>query len=311
MTAIRHFLDIEGVSSPDLQSILAMARHAKADRAAIGKPMEGKTLAMIFDRPSTRTRVSFEVAVHQLGGQAIVLSSRDMQLGRGETVADTAQVLSRYIDVIMIRTDDHDKVKELAANATVPVVNGLTDWSHPCQVMADIMTIEERRGPIGGKTLAWSGDASNVAVSLIEASVRLEFALHMACPETMAPPPELLEWVHRENGAVRLFDDPRDAVRDADAVFTDTWVSMGVAKDEDRNAQLEPYRVNDELMGLARRDALFLHCLPAHRGEEVTADVIDGPQSVVFDEAENRLHAQKAILAWCLNEKEPIMASRS
>lgn len=311
MTAARHFLDIDAVSKKQLRLILDLARQAKSDRTVIGRPMEGKTLAMIFDRPSTRTRVSFEVAAHQLGGQAIVLSSRDMQLGRGETVADTARVLSRYIDAIMIRTESHARVQELAANATVPVVNGLTDWSHPCQVIADLMTIEERRGPMTGKTLAWSGDASNVAISLIHAAVKLEFALHLACPEALAPPPELLDWVRRENGAVRLYEDPRDAVRDADAVFTDTWVSMGIDEDDSRYTQLEPFRVDGELMQLARNDALFLHCLPAHRGEEVTADVIDGPQSAVFDEAENRLHAQKAILAWCLQGEQAIMARSS
>ncbi len=300
MTAARNFIDIDAIDKADLRLVLDLARLAKEDRQAIGRPMKDKTLAMIFDRPSTRTRVSFEVAAHQLGGQAIVLSSRDMQLGRGETVADTAKVLSRYIDAIMIRTDSHEKVLELAENATVPVVNGLTDWSHPCQVMADIMTIEERRGPIGGKTLAWSGDTSNVAVSLVHAAVKLEFALHIACPASMAPPKDLLDWVHRENGAVRIFDDPVDAVRGADAVLTDTWISMGIDDSENRHEILEPYRVDAELMGHARDDALFLHCLPAHRGEEVTAEVIDGPKSAVFDEAENRLHAQKAILAWLL-----------
>jgi ornithine carbamoyltransferase len=262
--------------------------------------MAGRILAMIFDKPSTRTRVSFEVAAKKLGGDAVVLSSRDMQLGRGETIADTARVLSRYVDAIMIRTDAHAKLLEMAAHASVPVINGLTDASHPCQIVADVLTIEERKGPIRDLKLAWSGDANNVATSLIHAAVRLGFRLDLACPPEMAPKPELLRWVEAHQGRVRVMRDPFEAVQGADAVFTDTWVSMGDVEVERRHALLTPYRIDQRLMAAAKPDAIFLHCLPAHRGEEVTAEVIDGPQSVVFDEAENRLHAQKAILAWCL-----------
>ena len=255
---------------------------------------------MIFDRPSTRTRVSFEVAAKQLGGDAIVLSSKDMQLGRGETIADTARVLSRYVDAIMIRTDAHAKLVELAEHATVPVINGLTDQSHPCQIMADVMTIEEHRGPIRDKKLAWTGDGNNVLCSLIHAAVRLDFRLDVACPVELPPDPAVVAWATARQGRIRLLDDPVAAVSDADVVVTDTWVSMGQADAEARHALLAPFRVDTALMRHARPDALFLHCLPAHRGEEVTAEIIDGPHSVVFDEAENRLHAQKAILEWCL-----------
>jgi ornithine carbamoyltransferase len=255
---------------------------------------------MIFDKPSTRTRVSFEVAAKQLGGDAIVLTSRDMQLGRGETVADTARVLSRYVDAIMIRTDAHEKLIELAAHATVPIINGLTDQSHPCQIMADVMTIEEHRGPIRGKTMAWVGDGNNVLTSLVQAAVQLDCALNIATPAELAPAPAVLAWAAERQGRIRVTTDPTAAVRGADVVFADTWVSMGQADQDRRRQLLEPFRVDAGLMGVATPDALFLHCLPAHRGEEVTAEVIDGPQSVVFDEAENRLHAQKAILEWCL-----------
>ena len=282
----RHFLD------------LALIKAWKGGRHE--RPLEGRSLAMIFDRPSTRTRVSFEVAAHQLGGHPIVLSSRDMQLGRGETIADTARVLSRYVDAIMIRTDSHAKVEELARHATVPVINGLTERSHPCQIMADVMTIEERRGDIRGKRLAWCGDANNVLTSLVHGAARFGFELDIACPPELAPAPDLLAWAQDRQARVRVVDDPRVAVSDAEVVLTDTWVSMGDDDGERRHRLLEPYRIVPELMALARPDALFLHCLPAHRGDEVAAEVIDGPQSAVFDEAENRLHAQKAILAWCL-----------
>jgi ornithine carbamoyltransferase len=240
------------------------------------------------------------VAAKQLGGDAVVLTSRDMQLGRGETIADTARVLSRYVDAIMIRTDAHAKLLELARHATVPVINGLTDASHPCQIMADVLTIEEHRGPIQGKTLAWIGDGNNVLASLAHAAVRLGFALNVATPPELAPPEELVRWVEAHQGRLRLTSDPVEAVRGVDAVFADTWVSMGQADADRRRALLEPYRVDMALMRHAPEGALFLHCLPAHRGEEVTDEVIDGPCSVVFDEAENRLHAQKAILEWCL-----------
>jgi ornithine carbamoyltransferase len=298
VTPPRHFLDLDRFEGSELRAILDRSHAFKGGDPA--KPLAGRTLAMIFDKPSTRTRVSFEVAARQLGGHAIVLTSRDMQLGRGETVADTARVLSRYVDAIMIRTGAHEKLLELARHATVPVVNGLTDSSHPCQIMADVMTIEERRGPIQGRTLAWVGDGNNVLVSLVHAAVRLHFTLNVATPAELAPAPDLLRWAADHQGRVMLTTDPRAAVRGADAVFADTWVSMGQDDAAARRRLLEPYRVDAALMAGAAEGALFLHCLPAHRGEEVTEEVIDGPCSAVFDEAENRLHAQKAILEWCL-----------
>ncbi|MFZ1427982.1 MAG: ornithine carbamoyltransferase [Geminicoccaceae bacterium] len=298
MTGQRSFLDLDAIESDQLRVILDRACAFKQGDTA--RPMTGRVLAMIFDKPSTRTRVSFEVAAKQLGGDAIVLTSRDMQLGRGETVADTARVLSRYVDAIMIRTDAHEKLIELAAHATVPIINGLTDQSHPCQIMADVMTIEEHRGPIRGKTMAWVGDGNNVLTSLVQAAVQLDCALNIATPAELAPVPAVLAWAAERQGRIRVTTDPAAAVRGADVVFADTWVSMGQADQDRRRQLLEPFRVDAGLMGVATPDALFLHCLPAHRGEEVTAEVIDGPQSVVFDEAENRLHAQKAILEWCL-----------
>ncbi len=295
---LKHFLDLDRIEGGDLRRIVDAAKAFKG--GAPERPMAGKTLAMIFDKPSTRTRVSFEVAVKQLGGDAVVLSTRDMQLGRGETIGDTARVLSRYVDAIMLRTDAHGKLLELAEHATVPVINGLTDGSHPCQIMADVMTIEEHKGPIRDLTVAWIGDSNNVTASLVHAAVRFDFRLNIACPPQLAPRPDLLAWAAERQGRVSVTSDPAAAVSGADAVFADTWVSMGDGEIEQRHRLLEPYRVDEPLMGHARPDAIFLHCLPAHRGEEVTAGVIDGPRSVVFDEAENRLHAQKAILAWCV-----------
>jgi ornithine carbamoyltransferase len=297
MTA-RHFLDLDAIEAADLRSMIDTAALMKKGQPS--KSMAGKTLAMIFEKPSTRTRVSFEVAAMQLGGSAIVLSSGDMQLGRGETVADTARVLSRYVDAIMLRTSGHDRLTELAEHASVPVINALTDRSHPCQVMADVLTIEEHRGPIQGKRLAWTGDGNNMVTSLIHAAERFDFELSIATPPELAPDPEVIEWARRGQARVHVTDDPRKAVEGADAVITDTWVSMGDSDAERRQALLAPFQVDEPLMRQARSDAIFLHCLPAHRGEEVTDAVIDGPNSVVFDEAENRLHAQKAILAWCL-----------
>jgi ornithine carbamoyltransferase len=298
---VRHFLDLDELDSGTLRSILDQASELKALGPRDRQPrLPGKTLAMIFDKPSTRTRVSFEVAIKVLGGDAVVLNSKDMQLGRGETIADTGRVLSRYVDAIMIRTDVHSKLLELAQAATVPVINGLTDHSHPCQIMADVMTFEEHRGPIRDRTLAWVGDGNNVANSLVHAAQRFDFKLHVACPAELAPTPEVLAWAAERQARVQLFEDPREAVEGADAVLTDVWVSMGDRDAERRRRLLAPYQVDEELMAAARRDALFMHCLPAHRGEEVSAGVIDGPRSVVFDQAENRLHAQKGILAWCL-----------
>jgi ornithine carbamoyltransferase len=244
--------------------------------------------------------VSFDVGIRQLGGESITLTGTEMQLGRGETIADTARVLSRYVDGIVIRTLDHALVQELAEHASIPVINGLTRRSHPCQVMADVMTFEEHRGSIKGRTVAWTGDANNVLASWMHAAERFEFQLRVATPPELKPKKWLLDWVKQSKAAIRIGTDPDEAVKGSDCVVTDTWVSMGDKNGKLRHNLLKRYQVNARLMSKARPDALFMHCLPAHRGEEVTEEVMDGPQSVVFDEAENRLHAQKGILAWCL-----------
>ncbi len=298
----RHFLDLIDVAPSDLRGIIEDSRAMKRrGRGPIDHTVAGKILAMIFDKPSTRTRVSFDVAMRQLGGQTTVLTGQEMQLGRGETVADTARVLSRYVDAIMIRTLDHEMVMELARYATVPVINGLTQRSHPCQIMADVMTFEELRGPIRGRKVAWTGDSNNVLSSWMHAAYQFDFELSVATPAELAPKKSLLDWIRSSGAAIHLGEDPEAAVANADCVVTDTWVSMGDNGGERRHNLLKPYQVNARLMEKARPDAIFMHCLPAHRGDEVTDEVIDGPQSVVFDEAENRLHAQKGILAWCLN----------
>jgi ornithine carbamoyltransferase len=294
----RHFLDLDQFDSAALRRILDLGFAYKNGRR--DRPLAGKTLAMIFEKPSTRTRVSFEVAMRHLGGDTIFLDAADTQLGRGETVADTARVLSRYVDAIMIRTNNSRKLDDLAQHATVPVINGLTDASHPCQIMADVMTLQEKKGPLAGRIVAWSGDANNVAASWVHAAVRFGFTLRLACPNELSPPQRLIDWAQQEGGRVRLTADPMEAVAGADCVVTDTWISMGVAATVNRHNLLAPYRVDERLMAHAKPDAVFMHCLPVKRGEEVTAGVIDGPQSVVWDEAENRLHAQKGILAWCL-----------
>lgn len=305
--APRHFLDLDCLDSGTLAQLMARAHAMKAafKNGCRGgpRPAEGAILAMLFDKPSTRTRVSFDVAMRQLGGETIVLNSGELQLGRGETIADTARVLSRYVDCIMLRSTAHTRLLELAENSVVPVINGLTDRSHPCQIFADIMTFEEKKGPVAGRVVAWTGDASNnVATSWIHAAPRFKFSLKIACPPPLRPAPELLEWARREGSAVEMTADPQQAVRGADCIVTDVWVSMGQEDEERRIALLQPYQVNAALMNHAGREAIFMHCLPAQRGREVTSDVIDGPQSVVFDEAENRLHAQRAILAWCLEK---------
>ena len=294
----RHFLDIDQFQTPELRGILDLGVAYKNGRN--DRPLDGKTLAMIFEKPSTRTRVSFEVAMRQLGGDTIILGTADSQLGRGETVADTARVLSRYVDAIMIRTNQAQKLEDLARHATVPVINGLTDSSHPCQIMADVMTLQEKKGPVANTVVAWSGDGNNVAASWIHGAVRFGFELRLACPRELAPPARLLDWARREGGRVHLTTEPQEAVAGADCVVTDTWVSMGAEASVNRHNLLAPYRVDDRLMAEAKPDAIFMHCLPVKRGEEVTASVVDGPQSVVWDEAENRLHVQKGILAWCL-----------
>jgi len=298
--SVRHFLDLIDVPAADLRGMIDDARAMKARRADAARLLAGKTLAMIFERPSTRTRVSFEIAMRQLGGDVILLTAEEMQLGRGETLADTARVLSRYVDVIMIRTLDADAVAELAGHATVPVINGLTRRSHPCQVMADVMTFEERRGAIRGRAVAWTGDATNVLTSWMHAAERFEFELRIATPPELAPKKPLLAWIKSSGAAIRIGSDPDEAVKGADCVVTDTWVSMGDRNGARRHNLLKRYQVNARLMARARPDAIFMHCLPAHRGEEVTDEVIDGPHSAVFDEAENRLYAQKGILTWCL-----------
>ena len=300
MTAIRHFLDLIDLPAEELRRVIDLARAMKAKRAAQERPLAGKTLAMIFERPSTRTRVSFEVAMRQLGGDVIMLTADEMQLGRGETIGDTARVLSRYVDAIMIRALDAEAVAELARFAAVPVINGLTRLSHPCQVMADVMTFEEHRGPIRGRTVAWSGDANNVLTSWMHAAERFAFCMRVATPPELAPKKPLVAWIKSSGAAIALGSDPEQAVKGADCVVTDTWVSMGDRNGARRHNLLKHYQVNERLMALAKPDALFMHCLPAHRGEEVTDEIMDGPHSVVFDEAENRLHAQKGILTWCL-----------
>ncbi len=301
----KHFLDISAIDSRTLRRILDNARAMKRAGKRVPsklkpKGIEDAILVLIFEKPSTRTRVSFDVAMRQLGGQTIMLNHTDLQLGRGESIADTARALSRYVDGIMIRANTHDTLLDLARHASVPVINGLTDKSHPCQVMADLLTFEEFKGDIAGHTVAWIGDGNNVAVSWMHAAVRFGFKLRLACPPQLAPEPEVVAWARREKGDVVVMDDPVKAVKGADCVVTDTWVSMGQTDAAKRKQLLKPFVVDEKLMGKAAKDAIFMHCLPAYRGHEVTAEIIDGPQSVVWDEAENRLHAQKAILAWCL-----------
>jgi ornithine carbamoyltransferase len=298
----RHFLDLSAVSADALRHILddAKTRKAATKEGIAGKPLAGKMLAMIFEKPSTRTRVSFDVGMRQLGGETLFLSGTEMQLGRAETIGDTAKVLSRYVDAIMIRTTDHSRLMELAEHATVPVINGLTDATHPCQIMADIMTFEEHRGHVKGKTLTWTGDGNNVLHSLIEGSAQFGYRMNMAVPLGSEPDDKYLNWARNNGGKIMLCHDADKAVDGADCIITDTWVSMNQEHKARGHNVFMPFQVNGALMKRANPDALFMHCLPAHRGEEVTDEVIDGPQSVVFDEAENRLHAQKSVLAWCL-----------
>jgi ornithine carbamoyltransferase len=298
--APRHFIDIRDHDPATLRQMLDVAAGFKAAGGLSSRPLAGKTIALIFEKPSTRTRVSFEVGMRQLGGETIFLTGQETQLGRGESIADTARVLSRYVDAIVMRTDGHEKLSEMAKYATIPVINGLTAASHPCQLMADVLTFEEHRGPIAGQVVAWCGDGNNVARSWIESAARFGFTLRLATPPELRPPAELVEWARANGAKIELTDDPEKAVAGARCVVTDTWVSMSDDPQTSRHNMLAPYRVTQELMAKAAKDAIFMHCLPAHRGEEVTEDVIDGPQSVVFDEAENRLHAQKGVLAWAL-----------
>nr|WP_244984889.1 ornithine carbamoyltransferase [Acetobacter persici] len=304
----RHFLDLKDLDATTLRQILdvaaGMKQMQKGRRFPLHPrvPLAGRALGIILSKPSTRTRVSFEVGIRQLGGDAVILSPSDMQIGRGETITDTARVLSRFVDALVLRTGRTENLHELARAASVPVINGLTPSSHPVQILADILTYEEHRGPVKGRTFAWTGDGNNVLVSLIEGAVRFGFKLRAATPADMAPPQAVLDWARQEGGDVVLTTDPRAAVDGADCVVTDTWLSMSDSEEEAamRLAKLSPYRVDAALMALAAPDALFMHCLPAHIGEEVTEGVFEGPQSVVFDEAENRLHAQKGLLAWTM-----------
>ncbi len=307
--APRHFLDISALSSDELRAILDEAHARKAARLDWPKakldedaPLDGYALAMIFQKNSTRTRVSFEIGIRQLGGVAIVLDAASTQLGRGETIEDTARVLSRMVDAVMIRANNHQDVIDFAAASDVPVINGLTDLSHPCQIIADLQTIEERAGDVAGKTIAWLGDGNNVCTSLIHAAEKLDFKLRIATPPAYAARAQEVAAAKAAGANVEVGVDARAAIKGADAVVTDTWVSMGDTDKDARMAAFPPFAVTEELMKAAAQDAMFLHCLPAHRGEEVTDAVIDGPQSAVWDEAENRIHAQKAVLLWCLGK---------
>ena len=302
MAGPKHFLDLDRFETADLRWMLDVGAALKRGEPFQGqaKPLQDKKLALIFEKPSTRTRVSFEAGIHELGGQPIVLEPSGTQLGRGETVADTARVLSRYVDAIMIRTTQEEKLLELAEHSTVPVINGLTDKTHPCQLMADVMTYEEHRGPIEGRVVTWLGDGNNMAASWIHAAARFRFTLRLACPDPLRPPQAAVDWALAEGAEVEVTSETDSAAEGADCIVTDTWVSMGDDDGESRHNLLRAYQVDDRIMSLAKPDAVFLHCLPASRGKEVTASVIDGPQSAVWDEAENRLHAQKGILLWCL-----------
>jgi ornithine carbamoyltransferase len=307
MNAPRHFLDLWRLDAEVLRAILEDAKTRKAARRGwpqgrpdADPPARDRTLAMVFQKNSTRTRFSFDAAIRQLGGHSIISTGADMQLGRGETIEDTARVLSRMVDAIMIRADEHADVVAMADSADVPVINGLSDRGHPCQIMADLLTFEEHRGDLAGRTVAWVGDGNNVCSSFIQAAVKFGFKLNIASPVVYSPNRAELAHAHDLQGRIEVTRDPKAAVEGADLVVADTWVSMGDKDGDERLFALKPYRVDQPLMALAAKDALFMHCLPVHRGEEVTSEVIDGPQSVIWDEAENRIHAQKSIIAWCL-----------
>lgn len=304
-----HFLQLGDAGGDALAAMLSDALDRKRAREGWPKgrsdadsPLDGHVLAMVFEKNSTRTRVGFDIAMRQLGGTSLILDSSSSQLGRGESIADTARVLGRMADVIMLRTDDHAKLEEMAHHAQVPVINGLTDLSHPCQIVADLLTIVEKGKALPGLELAWFGDGNNVLHSFLEAAGLMKFNIRIAAPEACLPAGQFLDLARKGGARVTIMQDPVEAARDADVIVTDTWVSMGQQRDETKLAALAPFQVNADLMRLARKDALFLHCLPAHVGEEVTADVFEGPRSAVFDEAENRIHAQKSILLWCLGK---------
>jgi ornithine carbamoyltransferase len=302
----RHFLNLTDAGGDAIAAMLADAIDRKAGRAAMPKgaadgdaPLAGRTLAMIFEKNSTRTRVSFDMAIRQLGGTSLILDGGTSQLGRGETIADTARVLSRMVDAIMIRTDDHAKIEEMARHATVPVINGLTDESHPCQIVADLLTVIEHGVALPGSQWCWLGDGNNVLHSIIEAAGLFKFDVRIGVPEGYDPDPRFAAAARQRGASIMLTRDAAQAIADADVVVTDTWISMGQAGGEAKLQAMMPYQVTSALMARAKPGARFLHCLPAHRGEEVTEDVIDGPQSLIWDEAENRLHAQKSVLLWC------------
>jgi ornithine carbamoyltransferase len=304
-----HFLDLHTTAESDLRSMITQARAMKDARRGLPKgtpdatqPLAGRMIALIFEKPSTRTRISFDVGARQMGGEVMVLSGKDMQLGHGESIADTARVLSRYVDLIMLRTFEEATLLEMAEHATVPVINGLTDASHPCQIMADIVTYEEHRGDIRGRKFVWSGDGNNVCTSWLHAAGQFGFDMTFTGPETMDPNSKAVAFARSKGSKIEISRDPMAAALGADAIVTDTWVSMHDPESarERRHNQLRPYQVTEEMMAAGKPDALFMHCLPAHRNEEAASAVMDGPQSVIFDESENRLHAQKAILRWCL-----------
>ena len=309
-SAIRHFLDLRDLDKTTVRQILdvgaGIKRMQKGRTRPLHpqKPLEGRSLGLLLSKPSTRTRVSFEVGIRQLGGDAVVLSAGDTQLGRGESIPDTARVLSRFLDAIVLRTGRTAALRELAKWSSVPVINGLTPDSHPVQILADIMTFEEHKGPIAGRTLAWVGDGNNVAASLIEAAALFDFTLRIATPKQLAPRADVVAWARKQGAKLLLTHDPKEAVSGADCILTDTWVSMSDEAAAERIILLEPYRVDRTLMAHAAPDALFMHCLPAHIGEEVTEEVFEGPRSVVFDEAENRLHAQKGLLVWAMGGED-------
>ena len=302
----RHFVDLADFSTGEIEALVAGAKALKARRrkGELGDylPLLGRKIALVFQQPSLRTRMSFDVGINELGAHVLIVSGDEIELGHRESIADTARVMSRYVDAIMIRMLSHHELLEMAQYATVPVINGLTKKSHPCQVLADIQTFEERMGSIRGRTIAWTGDSNNVLASWVHAAARLDVKLKIATPEQLSPPPALLDWARNEGAELKLTNDPYEAVDGADCVITDSWVSMGDGDREYRHNLLRPFQVDQRLMDAANDGAIFMHCLPAKRGEEVAAEVIDGPQSAVWDEAENRLHAQKSVLVWALTD---------
>jgi len=302
---MRNLLDINDLDNGIPRKLLETAKFYKNKGRGLveGAPLLGRTLAMIFEKPSTRTRISFEVAMTELGGSAIYLDAKTMQMGRGETIADTAKVLGRYLDGIMIRALNHETLLQMATHSNIPVINGLTNLSHPCQIFADIMTFEEKLGEIENKTVAWIGDGNNMANSWIHAAKVFNFKLRLACPKSRMPHESVIKWAKDNNANIEITDDPRKSSKNADAILTDTWISMGEEDIDNPEKIFNKFQVNEDLFKEANENAIFMHCLPAHRGQEVTKEIIDGPRSVVWDEAENRLHIQKAILSWALADK--------